>query len=464
MVPAKASKKKSPTDKKNLAGNTSTAPRNQLHQDDIEALPGAVTNLESAEKYLASVLLRQADEPLTLLHLAGILFQITQMVKPIPLAITNAIRVTAFILKHQAVSEIAEVVAKAAAEQLSTSLSTNIVNNIIAAIAPQVASIHTAVGTIRDALEHSSKLRDSLEQEKEEEKNDLKTAAERIKDAVDTLYKSIEDCNNSYKLLTPSLEFTQDRLNTLTSHLAQHPNTLTQAKPPMPPPTLPTYSSAAAAHLPPSFDKAVARASLRAKQILLDPTTGHSLFPPEATNTSIAKQISDILAEICNDGAPTGTIASRKLLETHLDSMACIHDRTFAIVVQFLLITYDIEQDDFKRHIETENFLPSNSITSIRWIKPPQRRTREQCTTFALLQIKDAETANNILKEGLCIDALRYAPPKSKLDPIIPDPPSTPMNATTTSSTSTSSSSPLTPSPSTYSTPSTGPNTPPSNV
>ncbi|KAG2138158.1 hypothetical protein BD769DRAFT_1663727 [Suillus cothurnatus] len=205
MVP----EKKSPPGKKNSADNTTTS-RNQLLQANIEALPGAVTNLESAEKYLASVLLHQADEPLTLLHLAGILFQITQMVKPIPLAVTNAIQATAFILKHQAASEIAEVVTKVVAKQLSNSLSINIVNNVIAAIAPQVASIHTTAETMRDALEHSSKIWDSLQWEKEEEGNDLKIAAEQIEDAVDTLYESIKDCNNSYKLLTPSLEFTQD--------------------------------------------------------------------------------------------------------------------------------------------------------------------------------------------------------------------------------------------------------------
>lgn len=108
-----------------------------MSQEDIEALPGAVTGLESAEKYLTSVLLRQADEPLSPLHLAGVLFQVTQMAKPIPLAVTNAIRAVAFILKQHAASEIAEVVAKIAAEQLADSLSANIVNNVIAAIAPK---------------------------------------------------------------------------------------------------------------------------------------------------------------------------------------------------------------------------------------------------------------------------------------------------------------------------------------
>ncbi|KAG1798097.1 uncharacterized protein HD556DRAFT_1306148 [Suillus plorans] len=357
MAPTKAPEKKNqPTTLPHTTNHNPTAQRNQMLQDDIEALPGAVTGLDSAEKYLTNVLLRQADEPLSLLHLVGILFQVTQMAKPIPLAVTNAIRAVAFILKQQAASEIADVVAKAAAKQLTNSLSTNIVNSVIAAIAPQVASIHTTAESLIGTLAQSKQLHDAIEREKEEEKNDLKTAAERIEDAVDTLYESIEDCNNSYKLLTPSLKFTQDRLNNLATQLSQPPPVITQ--PTVTPPAFPTYSSVAAANLPPSIDQAVARASLRAKQILLDPTPGHSLFLAEATNATIAKRISDILSEIRGEGTPTGAVRAvqrlrnggliveldneqlagwlkgptgRMLLESQLDSPACIRDRTYSI-------------------------------------------------------------------------------------------------------------------------------------
>ncbi|KIK38869.1 hypothetical protein CY34DRAFT_90237, partial [Suillus luteus UH-Slu-Lm8-n1] len=276
MVPSKAPEKKGQlATLTNTTIHNTTTPRNQMSQEDIEALPGAVTGLESAEKYLTSVLLRQADKPLSPLHLAGVLFQVTQMAKPIPLAVTNAIRAVAFILKQHATSEIAEVVAKITAEQLADSLSANIVNNVIAAIAPQVVSIHTTAEALKTTFDHSKQLHNTMEREKEEKRNDLKTAAECIEDAVDTLYESIEDCNNSYKLLTPSLEFTQDRLNNLATQLSQPLPTITQPTAPIP--AFPTYSSVVAANIPPSIDQAVARASIRAKQILLDPTSGHSL-------------------------------------------------------------------------------------------------------------------------------------------------------------------------------------------
>lgn len=441
MAPTKAPEKKSPKDGSGPpATRIVNSSRSPLPQEDIEALPGAVTNFQSAEKYLASVLLRQADEPLTLLHLAGVLFQTTQMTKSIPISVTNAIRAVAFILKRQAASEIAEVVAELAAKHLSEALSSSIVNSVVAAIAPQVAAVHSTAENLRDTLEKSEKLCDSIERGKEEKKNDFQIAAERIEEAVDTLYESIEDCNNSYKILTPSLEFTQDRLNNISTQLLQRPPS-TQTSP-MP---QPTYSSIAASNLPPSFDKAAARAALRAKQILIDPTPGHSLFPPDATNAVIAKRLSDALIEICSSDTPTGSVRSiqrlrnggliveldneqlagwlkgptgRILLETHLDSSASIRDRTYSVVVQFLLVSYEIEREDFPRLIERENHLQPNAIASIRWIKPPQRRSKGQRTAFALLQVKDAVTANHILKEGICIDAHRYAVNKDKKEPL----------------------------------------------
>ncbi|KIK37467.1 hypothetical protein CY34DRAFT_92670, partial [Suillus luteus UH-Slu-Lm8-n1] len=345
MAPTKAPEKKSPKDGSGPpATRIVNSSRSPLPQEDIEALPGAVTNFQSAEKYLASVLLRQADEPLTLLHLAGVLFQTTQMTKSIPISVTNAIRAVAFILKRQAASEIAEVVAELAAKHLSEALSSSIVNSVVAAIAPQVAAVHSTAENLRDTLEKSEKL------------------SERIEEAL----------------------------------LQRPPSTQTS---PMP---QPTYSSIAASNLPPSFDKAAARAALRAKQILIDPTPGHSLFPPDATNAVIAKRLSDALIEICSSDTPTGSVRSiqrlrnggliveldneqlagwlkgptgRILLETHLDSSASIRDRTYSVVVQFLLVSYEIEREDFPRLIERENHLQPNAIASIRWIKPPQRRS-----------------------------------------------------------------------------------------
>ncbi|KAG2068647.1 hypothetical protein BDR04DRAFT_1023880, partial [Suillus decipiens] len=42
----------------------------------------------------------------------------------------------------------------------------------------------------------------------------------------------------------------------------------------------------------------------------------------------------------------------------------------------------------------------------------------EQCKAFALLQVSDVHTANNILREGLCIESERINVQKDKKEPI----------------------------------------------
>ncbi|KAG2071040.1 hypothetical protein BDR04DRAFT_1154845 [Suillus decipiens] len=167
MAPMKAPEKKSPKSRSGPpATHNSISLKSPLPQEDIETLSGAVMNSKSAEKYLVSVLLCQADEPLTLLHLVGILFQITQMVKPIPLSVTNAICVVAFLLKQQVVAEIAGVVAEFTVKHLLDTLSSSIVNSVVVAIAPQVAAVHSTAQNLQDTLDKSTKLYNSLEQEK----------------------------------------------------------------------------------------------------------------------------------------------------------------------------------------------------------------------------------------------------------------------------------------------------------
>ncbi|KAG0697873.1 hypothetical protein DFH29DRAFT_1020624 [Suillus ampliporus] len=274
-------------EKKNLSGGSgqpaTRSNKSPLPQAEIELLPNSVTNAESAKKYLASTLLSQADEPHTTLHLTAILFQITQM-KSVPLPALTAIRLVAFLLKKHTASKIAKLVA----QQITESLSTHLVNNVIAAISPQVATILTTSESLKEMLDQTEQIRKKTEWEKDEKEGNLNTTADRLEEAADALYASIEDCHNTCKLLTPSLETTQNQLNTLATQLSTRPT----AAPP--PPTdahqpRPTFSSITAVQLPPNVDHAIARASIHAKQILLDPTPSSSQIPPTPTSPRKSK-------------------------------------------------------------------------------------------------------------------------------------------------------------------------------
>ncbi|KIK34630.1 hypothetical protein CY34DRAFT_59105, partial [Suillus luteus UH-Slu-Lm8-n1] len=65
-----------------------------------------------------------------------------------------------------------------------------------------------------------------------------------------------------------------------------------------------------------------------------------------------------------------GSIEGRALLEGQLGPSVSFRNRTYPIVLEYLPIHMQLEQNDFLRKIEQENHLPTDSLSSIRWIKP----------------------------------------------------------------------------------------------
>jgi hypothetical protein len=125
----------------------------------------------------------------------------------------------------------------------------------------------TASESLASTLSQATQLRDVLERERREKEDSIAIATERLEEAAYALYSNVEDCENTIKLLSPSLESTQNRLNTLSEQLTAQNNitaphqtlppprstAINNPPPPSPPGTTQqtrSYSSIAAAHLP----------------------------------------------------------------------------------------------------------------------------------------------------------------------------------------------------------------------
>ncbi|KAG1800131.1 hypothetical protein EV424DRAFT_1352180 [Suillus variegatus] len=171
--------------------------RSTISQEDIEALPSTVMNINHAKDYLAKNLLCHIDQPFTLCHITSTLFHITQL-KAILLPAIEAIRAVVFILKSHEANEIAELVS----EHISTNLTPKIAEHVVAAIAPQVARILTTSENLDSTLKEADRLRTTIEREKDERNSDLNTVAEHLEEATGNLFESIEECNKSMKLLS----------------------------------------------------------------------------------------------------------------------------------------------------------------------------------------------------------------------------------------------------------------------
>lgn len=391
------------------APNTRRTTRNPITTDDILALPNDVMDTTDAEKFLTSKLLCLENQPFTAAHLSSILFHITQMSSATPTPVIAAIRAVAFLLRKQIVCEIAEAAANTLATSLTDTISSRLVDHAIAALAPQIASIHVASEALSKmaqqadtalttTLDKAERLHRLAANERTEQEGGISVAAERIEEVADALYATVSDCQNAVKLLAPSLESTQERLNLLSKQMLASPPP-THSAPPL------SYSAAAATHLPSKVDHAIGRAAIRACQIILDPKPGTSLFPPGTSNKDIAARLKEAIGNIRDDNTPPGYVRAvsvlrnggvaaelnteelatwlrsptgRALLEGQFESTVSFRSRTFAIVLEYLPIRLQLDDAEFLRHVETENSLPTDSLTSIRWIKPPARRSSEQ--------------------------------------------------------------------------------------
>ncbi|KAG1844151.1 hypothetical protein F4604DRAFT_1689234 [Suillus subluteus] len=235
---------------------TRQSTKTPLSQSEIEAVSNAVSNYTSATKYLNKNLLSLPDEPYILMH-------ITQMRDNIPLLVTTAIRAAAFVLKKHAACEMATEVA----QQLTDTLTPRIIEHIVGAIAPQMAKLLSTSDQLSDTLDWTEAVRKALANDRDEMNDGLQISASDTKDT---------DIN-------------------IDKHQHQ------------------TYSSIVTSNLSPSIDKAIGRAAIRARQILLDPTLGTTLFPPGTSHGDMVKKAKSALANTREVDTPVGDVKSQTL-------------------------------------------------------------------------------------------------------------------------------------------------------
>jgi len=306
----------------------------------------------------------------------------------------------AFLLKKHAVCEIADTVS----QQISNDLIPHLVNNFIRAIAPQITKVLSASESLDKTLKKIELERKIIEREREERNENALIAAERLEDAADLCFISLSECNKAITSLNPAMEQATEKLNSIPS-----PSSSPQ---PTSIPTSPTYRSIAATSLPPHVDKALGCAALWARQITLNPPPGGLIFPKETPHADIVKKLHEVMSTIhdattpagairCVHAYPNGSITiemdneniatwirttpSRTALMNQLGQSIALRDHSYSVILQYLPTYFQIEQEGFLRAVEEENGIDAHSLNSIRWIKPLNHRSNEQCKAFALL-------------------------------------------------------------------------------
>jgi hypothetical protein len=112
------------------------------------------------------------------------------------------------------------------------------------------------------------------------------------------------------------------------------------------------------------------------------------------------------------------TRENRDRLLTNMGLGACIKDRTYQVILQFVPTQFDPTNNLQMRLIEEQNGIAPNTILKAEWIKPVGDRRPDQ--KFATLRAfhRDPGSANKILSSGACILGKRTVPKKPKREPI----------------------------------------------
>ena len=97
---------------------------------------------------------------------------------------------------------------------------------------------------------------------------------------------------------------------------------------------------------------------------------------------------------------------------------ATITKRVFPILVPRIPLTLDPSNEKHLREIEECNNFPTGTIEKARWIKPAYRRAPGQTAAHAILTLKDINTANTCIRDGISICGLRVRPSRLKHEPM----------------------------------------------
>ena len=97
---------------------------------------------------------------------------------------------------------------------------------------------------------------------------------------------------------------------------------------------------------------------------------------------------------------------------------ASFKDRSFNIMVKWVLVTFDLGNRTHHREIKEVNDLTEHSISYACWIKPERRRPEGQTCAHLILTLNEAEIANHIIHSGIDICTVKTKAERTKHKPI----------------------------------------------
>ncbi|KAG2130233.1 hypothetical protein DEU56DRAFT_955912 [Suillus clintonianus] len=177
-----------------------------------------------------------------------------------------------------------------------------------------------------------------------------------------------------------------------------------------------------------------ARDAIKARQILINVTLDGPIAPSKVSHAQLVEKIQTAISSLDDADKPIlvikninqyrngGTVIEMTTAEAaeflkkntvkeelikKLDPKAVFKDRGYPVVIQFVPLTYDPDNQNHIRELEAENNWEEGTITLARWIKPPNKRNEQQRVAHLLIILKNPNNANEGIRNGITLENAR---------------------------------------------------------
>jgi len=379
----------------------------------VNALSGGVKNASDAKILLQTKGWVIANEAISLDVLARTLFA-TVIENKLPTPAANAITAVAFLLTEK--------LEEGVKQEFADSIAKHIKDTISSLTAQEV------IKSVTDAI-----------------KEPIKAIADDIQERMDCHARTLEGTAQTQSSVTQDLQKTQELLNETAQNAMSQVRTYSQiaaTSPQSPPP-----------HIPPALSHSQIqiqnREQIKRRQVLVDFNRTEDLTLDAMDEETLSRKANDslrmtwaaaqapkplsiklksvtllrnggLLLELDSPEAATW-LRSEGITDKFLEGVgsgACLKNRTYQVIVQFVPILFDPLDETQVRAYEEHNNIPQNSVLKAEWIKPIHERKKNQRVATMRMFHRDAESANIILKQGAYVFNKRVEPKRPRKEPI----------------------------------------------
>jgi hypothetical protein len=208
------------------------------------------------------------------------------------------------------------------------------------------------------------------------------------------------------------------------------------------------YATVAAQVHPPARAAAIANATAKTRQILIDKAPGVEAWSAGLTEKDLREKARMATVLMAQDGegeAPPpdaqffgagvqrngavmlhmNTTAAANWLKANMDRFlaamggtSIYKERLYNVMVRYVLVSFDPALDGALHVVENDNNLPTGTLLKARWVKPVWLRREGQRVAHAVFGFNDAVAANRVIRDGAWVDGSRVYGQKLLTEPV----------------------------------------------